>query len=497
MQATIREHAKVVIVGAGFSGLAMAIRLKQTGIEDFVLLERGDDVGGAWHFNTYPGCRCDVPSHLYSLSFAPNPNWSNTFSPQAEIRAYLGRCADEFGIREHLRTGVEVEGASWDEVEQRWEVETSAGAVAGQFLVNGMGPLTEPKFPDLPGLEKFEGATMHSARWNHDVHLAGKRIASIGTGASAIQYVPEIRKEAERLYVFQRTAPWVMPHGARPISDRERAVFRRFPLVQRTIREAIYWGRELLVFGFVKRPSLMKRLEKLSRSHMAKQIPDRRLRERVTPDYTLGCKRLLPSNHWYRALGEDNVELVTEGIAEVRENSVVGADGTERSVDAIVFGTGFHITDAPFAGLIRGRDGGTLGESWGGSPRAYLGTSVPGFPNLFLLLGANTGLGHGSMVYMIEAQVEHILAAIEACDRSGATTIEVRRETYESYNRDVDERMEGTVWNTGGCSSFYLDSTGRNSTQWPDFTWRFRRRAVNFESGTYEIATRRPSPVTA
>jgi cation diffusion facilitator CzcD-associated flavoprotein CzcO len=479
------QQVKVVIVGSGFSGLAMAIRLKQEGIEDFIILDRADDVGGVWHHNTYPGCRCDVPSHLYSLSVAPNPDWTNTYSPQAEIRDYLRNCADRFGLRPHLRTNVEVETATWREDDHLWEIETSAGTLCASVLVSGMGPLTEPKMPDIPGLEDFRGKTMHSARWDHDYDLGGKRVASIGTGASAIQYVPEIRGEVEHLHVFQRTAPWVLPHGGRPISDRERTLFRRLPLAQRLVRDAVYWSRELLVFGFAKDPRLMRLIEKLARSHMEKQISDPELLEKVTPDYTIGCKRLLPSNRWYRALGEPNVDLVTAGIEEVRESSIIDADGVEREVDAIIFGTGFHITDPPIAEQVRGREGRLLSDVWQGSPRAYLGASVPGFPNFFLLLGANTGIGHGSLVHMGEAQVEHVIGAIGAMNAHGAATIEVRSEAHDEFNREVDRRMQGTVWNTGGCSSFYFDETGRNAAQWPDFTWRFRRRAVSVEAEAY------------
>ncbi|MDQ6803989.1 MAG: NAD(P)/FAD-dependent oxidoreductase [Actinomycetota bacterium] len=492
-----QEHAKVVIVGAGFSGLAMAIRLEQQGIDDYVILERADDVGGTWHYNTYPGCMCDVPSHLYSLSFAPNPAWSHTYSPQAEIRAYLQGCAEEFGIRGHLRTNVEVEAASWREDEELWDIDTSAGTFTANVLVAGMGPLTEPMIPALPGLARFQGKTMHSARWDHDYELAGKRVASIGTGASAIQYVPEIRPLLDRLYVFQRTAPWVMPHGDRPITELERMLYRRVPFAQRLVRASVYAARELLVLGFAKDPRLMGMLERLARSHMRRHISDPDLLERVTPDYTLGCKRILPSNRWYPALGERNVELVTDGIEEIRERCIVDARGVEREVDAIIFGTGFHVTDIPGAQQVRGRDGKLISEVWRGSPRAYLGTAVPGFPNLFLLLGPNTGLGHSSMVYMIESQVEHVLRAILAMERSGATTIEVRPQAHAEFNRVLDERMRGTVWDTGGCTSFYLDETGRNATLWPDWTWRFRRLAARFDSGAYTLRTRRPATLTA
>lgn len=482
------EHSKIVIVGAGFSGLGMAIRLKQSGIHDFVVLERAIDVGGTWHVNTYPGCRCDVPSHLYSFSFAPNPGWTNTYSSQPEIRDYLRRCADDFAIRPHIVTGVEVEAAQWSADEQRWLIETSAGAFSADVLVSGMGPLTEPKLPDVPGLERFEGKTMHSSRWDHDYDLTGKRVASIGTGASAIQYVPAIQEEVERLYVFQRTAPWIMPHGARPISDRERTIFRRVPLAQRFVRAFVYLSKELLVLGFAKRPRLMGALERLAGSHRERQVSDPRLRAKVTPDYLLGCKRLLPSNRWYPALQQPNVELVEGGLSAVGSNSVVDAAGVEREVDTIIFGTGFHVSDPPFAEQLRGADGRLMSETWEGTPRAYLGTSVPGFPNLFLLLGPNTGLGHSSMVYMIETQIEHVLHAVKLVDRRRAGAIEVRREVYDAFNRQVDENMKGTVWESG-CSSFYQDATGRNGVLWPDWTWRFRRLATRFDEHAYQLST--------
>jgi len=489
------QHAKVIIVGGGFSGLGMAARLKEAGIEDLIILERAGEVGGAWQANTYPGCTCDVPSHLYSFSFAPNPEWSSTYSPQPEIHDYLRRCADRFGLRPHLRLNVEVELATWREDDQLWELDSSDGTFTANVVVSAMGPLTEPKLPDVPGLDAFEGTVMHSARWDHDYDLAGKRVASIGTGASAIQYVPEISANVDQLFVFQRTAPWIMPHGKRLIRDAERTLYRRVPLAQKLVRGAVYAGRELLVVGFAKRPRVMGAFERLARSHRDKQISDPRLRRDVTPDYKLGCKRLVPSNHWYRALQQPNVELVPSALQEVRPRSVVDAGGVERDVDAIVFGTGFHVTDIPAAHHVRGRDGVLLSEVWQGSPRAYLGTSMPGFPNFFMLLGPNTGLGHSSMVYMIESQVEHVRDAIAAMDGAGATAIEVRGEAHDAFNRDVDSQMRGTVWDVGGCSSFYIDATGRNATLWPDWTWRFRRRARRFDAAAYELTA--PTPVTA
>jgi cation diffusion facilitator CzcD-associated flavoprotein CzcO len=338
---------------------------------------------------------------------------------------------------------------------------------------------------------------MHSARWDHDYDLSAKTVASIGTGASAIQYVPEIQDQVEKLYVLQRTAPWVMPHSNRPITASERRLYRRLPLAQRLVRSLVYLSKELLVLGFVERPRLMGLLEKISRSHMRKHVSDPDMLAKLTPEYTLGCKRIVPSNRWYPALASPNVELVAAGLAEIRPRSIVDTDGVEREVDAIIFGTGFHVTDMPLAHQVRGRDGELLEEVWQGSPRAYLGTSVPGFPNFFMLLGPNTGLGHSSMIYMIESQIEHVRQAIGALRESGAATIEVRPRAHAAYNREVDAQMRGTVWDTGGCSSFYLDATGRNATLWPDWTWRFRRLCSDFEAGAYELSVGRPAMVAA
>jgi cation diffusion facilitator CzcD-associated flavoprotein CzcO len=483
---------EVAVIGAGFSGLGMAIRLREAGI-DFVVLERGTDVGGTWWANTYPGCACDVPSHLYSFSFALNPDWSQTYSTQPEIRDYLRGVVERFDLRRNIRLGHEVRQATWDEEAGVWELETSHGRLRTRVLVAGMGPLTEPKIPELPGLDSFEGPVFHSARWDHSVDLRGKRVAAVGTGASAIQFVPAIQPKVSRLHVFQRTAPWVVPHTNRPITGFERRLYRRVPLAQRLVRGAIYAMRETLVLGFVKRPRLMRFVERAARRHIERQVSDPVLREKVTPDYTIGCKRILPSNLWYPALGKPNVELVTGGIAEVRPRSVVGADGVEREVDAIVFGTGFYVTDMPIGKRVRGRDGRVLDDLWQGSPRAYLGTAVTGFPNLFMLLGPNTGLGHSSMVYMIESQLAHVMRALGALRSSRARTIEVRPEAQERYNADLDVRLQGTVWNTG-CASWYLDENGRNSTLWPDWTWRFRRRLASFDPADYELGTAVPAP---
>ena len=485
------EKVDVAIVGSGFSGLGMAIRLKQQGNHDFVVLERDDEVGGTWNANTYPGCACDIPSHLYSFSFAPNPGWSQTYSPQPEIRDYLQRCATDFGVRSHMRLRTTVADARWSEAEGRWTIETDRGELSARVLISAMGPLTEPKVPDLPGLDAFEGETWHSARWNHDYDLSGRRIASVGTGASAIQYVPEIAPAVEKLHVFQRTAPWIAPHNNRRIRDWERRIYRALPAAQRLVRGGVYTLREAMVLMLAKRPQAMRLLERVAREHRERQVDDPELLRKVSPDYSMGCKRILPSNHWYPTLGRPNVELVTGGVREVRRSSVVGEDGVEREVDAIVFGTGFQVTEMPAAELIVGTDGRPLSEIWAGSPRAHRGATVPGFPNLFLLLGPNTGLGHSSMVYMIESQIAYVLDALRTMRERGAPVAEVTPDALERYNAAIDDRMDGTIWDTG-CVSWYQDATGRNGAIWPDWTWRFRRETATFDEAAYEL--RAPAP---
>jgi cation diffusion facilitator CzcD-associated flavoprotein CzcO len=484
------DEVDVAIVGSGFSGLGMAIQLGRDGVEDFIVLERAEEVGGTWWFNSYPNCGCDVPSHLYSFSFAPNPDWSRTYSKQPEIEAYLRRVAHAHVSPDRLHLGTTVTGAAWDEEARRWTVETDRGAVRARILISAAGALSDPKRPDIPGIDRFQGRMFHSAQWDHSYDVAGKRVAAIGTGASAIQFVPAIAPQVEQLYVYQRTAPWVMPHSDRPIKPLEKRLYKRFPVLQRLVRAGIYSSRELLVLGFVKQPRIMKLIQRIAEKHIAAQVSDPGLREKVTPDYTLGCKRILPSNHWYPALGRDNVELVTDPIAEIREHSVVTRSGTEHEVDAIVFGTGFNVVDMPVARYVRGRDGRTMHETWGGSPRAHLGSTVPGFPNLFMLLGPNTGLGHSSMVYMIESQVAYVGDALRRMRAQGAEVAEVRPEVAEAYNRELDARMEHTVWTTG-CSSWYLDDTGRNPTLWPDWTFRFRQRTSRFDPAKHVLSAPR------
>lgn len=489
------QHFHVAIAGSGFGGLGMAIRLKQEGLEDFVILERAPDVGGVWRDNAYPGCACDVQSHLYSFSFVPNPGWSRSYSPQAEIQAYLRDCAERFALRPHIRLGHTVREARWDDGAQRWFIETSEGPFTADVFVSAVGALSEPSIPSLPGLETFEGKVMHSARWDPGYALEGRKVAVIGTGASAIQFIPEIQPKVGRLVVFQRTPPWVLPRGDRPLSVWMKGVYRAVPGVQRLVRGLISALRELLVLGFMH-PWILKRAQRVALWHLRRSVPDPVLRAKLIPSYTMGCKRVLLSDNYLTSLTHPNVEVVTEGIREVRAHSIVAADGTEHPVDAILFGTGFHVTDMPVANIIRGRHGRTLADVWQGSPRAHLGTTVNGFPNLFMLLGPNTGLGHSSVVAMMESQVEHVLGALRYLEGRGLAAVEPTAEAQAAFVQDVDSRLSGTVWNQGGCKSWYLDVTGRNSALWPGSTWAFRRRVEHFEPDEY-IAISRRVPVFA
>lgn len=491
-------HVDVAIVGTGFAGLGMAIKLKQAGRDDFVVLERADDVGGTWRDNTYPGCQCDVPSNVYSFSFAPNPRWTRTFAPQPEIWDYLRHVTDRYGLRPNIRFGAELTGAAWDEARQHWTIETVRGTLTARVLVGAMGGLSEPAIPQLPGLHTFAGEAFHSAQWNHDLDLGGRRVAVIGTGASAIQFVPAIQPQVAQLTVFQRTPPWIMPRKDRRVRPRERGLFRLLPAAQRAVRGAVYWGREATVLPFMHPKRLGRLPEGMARGHLQRSVSDPELRAQLTPDYAVGCKRILLSNEWYPALQQPNVDVVGEGIAEIRPGAVVTRDGVEHEVDTIVFGTGFRVTDMPFVERLRGRGGRLLGDEWREHGMAALrGTTVHGFPNLFLLVGPNTGLGHNSIVFMIEAQLAYALDALERTERAGAAVFEADRAAQERFNATVQRRMDGTVWTAGGCASWYLDAHGRNTTLWPGTSWRFRRETRRFDTAEYALSApliQPPSP---
>ncbi|MFQ6392001.1 flavin-containing monooxygenase [Nocardia sp. KC 131] len=484
------RHVKTIIIGSGFAGLGLAIRLSQQGRNDYLVLERGSDVGGTWRDNTYPGAACDVPSHLYSYSFALNPDWTRSFSKQGEIQQYIQGVAAKYKVRDKHLFDCDVTAARWNNDTSWWEIESSKGSFTADTVVSAVGALCEPALPDIKGIGNFKGEVFHSARWNHDADLTGKRVAIIGTGASSIQIVPSIAPKVAHLDVYQRTAPWLLPRMDRPYTLPERFAFKRIPGFQRLARAAIYAVRETQVVGLAKIPALMQAFELIARAKLKHEIRDPELRAKVTPNFRIGCKRMLISNEYYPALGRDNVDVVTDGIAEVRENSIVTKDGTEREIDALIVATGFHVTDSPAYNTIAGKDGRTLSEVFDEiGQQGYKGSSIANFPNMFFLLGPNVGLGHTSMVFMIESQINYIADALATVDRMGLRTVEVRRDKQDAYNVELKNKLEGSVWNTGGCSSWYLDKHGNNTTLWPDFTFEFRRLTKTFDVAAYETTS--------
>ncbi|MGW0774678.1 flavin-containing monooxygenase [Streptomyces sp. NPDC002835] len=482
------EHVRVAVIGSGFGGLGAAVRLRREGITDFVVLERAASVGGTWRDNSYPGCACDVPSHLYSFSFAPNPDWPRTFSGQEHIRAYLEHVTDTFRLRPHLRLEHEVLMMRWDTDELRWEIETSQGTLTADVVVSATGPLSDPKMPDVPGLADFPGKVFHSARWDHDYDLTGKRVAMIGTGASAIQIVPSIQPKVDSLILFQRTPPWVMPRMDRKISGAERWLHRQLPFTS-AARRGLLWGiRELQVQAFTKRPNELGLVEQLAKANMRKAIKDPELRARLTPSYRIGCKRILLSSTYYPALAQPNVDVVASGLKEVRGSTLVAADGTETEVDAIIFGTGFHVTDMPIAERVVGAEGITLGEAWKDGMESLRGATAAGFPNWMTIIGPNTGLGNSSMILMIESQLNYLADYMRQLNLLGeGTALTARPSSVHAWNRRVQERMKRTVWNTGGCTSWYLDASGRNTTIWPGTTTEFRSATRHVDLAEYEV----------
>jgi cation diffusion facilitator CzcD-associated flavoprotein CzcO len=494
---TLPGRVHTLVVGAGFAGLGTAIKLAENGFVDYLVVDKGHSVGGTWRDNTYPGAACDVPSQLYSFSFAPNPGWSRSFSPQPEIHAYLERTAEQAGVLDRFRFGVTVREMTWDEDENVWLVDTDHGSVIADVVITGSGGLSEPKLPEIEGIDSFEGEVFHSARWNHDYDLTGKRVAVIGTGASSIQIVPAIADQVSHLDVYQRTAPWVMPRKDRPYRSVEKLGFRFLPFFQRAYRTGIYWGRECFVPGFVVNPKLAAPAKKMALQNIERGISDPALRAAVTPDYQIGCKRILISNDYYPALAADHVDLVTDGIAQITPTGVVTQDGTTREVDAIIVATGFYTTEQPIAQHITGRDGQTLAHAWRDSGMtAYKGTTIAGFPNLFQIVGPNTGLGHSSMVFMIESQIAYILSALQKMGAREIATVEPRPEVQQAWNDDLQQRMQRTVWNAGGCASWYIDSHGRNTTLWPRTTFKFRSLLSDFDLERYVVTARKDITAT-
>ncbi|MCW0190850.1 NAD(P)/FAD-dependent oxidoreductase [Rhodococcus sp. WS1] len=478
------DHFEVVIIGGGISGIGAAIHLQRLGIDNFALLEKADSLGGTWRANTYPGCACDVPSGLYSYSFAANPDWTRLFAEQPEIREYIENTAGTHGVDKHVRFGVEMLSARWDASQSLWKITTSSGELTARFVIAAAGPWNEPLTPAIPGLEAFEGEVFHSSQWNHDYDLTGKRVAVVGTGASAVQFVPRIVSQVSALHLYQRTAQWVLPKPDHYVPRIERSVMRFVPGAQKALRSIEYGIMEALGLGF-RNPWILRIVQKLGSAQLRLQVRDPKLRKALTPDYTLGCKRLLMSNSYYPALGKPNVSVHANAVEQIRGNTVIGADGVEAEVDAIIFGTGFHILDMPIASKVFDGEGRSLDDHWQGSPQAYFGSAVSGFPNAFILLGPSLGTGHTSAFMILEAQLNYVAQAIGHARRHGWQTIDVREEVQAAFNSQVQEALGTTVYNAGGCESYFFDVNGRNSFNWPWSSGAMRRRLRDFDPYAY------------
>lgn len=491
------EDVRVAIIGTGFGGLGAAIRLREAGIDDMVVLEREHEVGGTWRENTYPGCACDVPSHLYSFSFDLNPDWSRMFAPQPEILDYLRRAARK--VEDVIRFDTELESAQWDDSEQRWLIETSKGSFRAQVLLSATGPLSEPKRPDVAGLDSFEGTMFHSAQWDHSKDLSGERVAVIGTGASGAQFIPHVQRVAAQMDVFQRTPPWVMPRPDFPHGPRTRRLFRRFPVLQRAVRNGVYYFAESLVYGLVRDQRALRPNEAVGRWLLRRQVKDPVLRAKLTPDYRIGCKRIVFANDYFPALAQPNADVITDPIREVVADGIVTADGRHHAYDTILLGTGFNVWGQASADRVIGRDGRSLREAWEPTgPVAYRGTAVAGFPNHFLIIGPNTGLGNNSMINIIEAQLEFVIDALKTMERSRLASVDVRPDAQERHNEQIQERMVGTVWIDGGCKSWYLTADGVNRTLWPSYSDTFKKQLKHFEPADFEtVPAPEPSLATA
>ena len=479
----------ILIIGAGFAGLGMAIRLKRQGRDDFIIIERAEDVGGTWRDNHYPGIACDVPSHLYSYSYLPNPDWTRVFSPGGEIQAYIRKCAEDEGILPHIRFGTDMLESRWDEAAKHWAVETSQGRFEARILITGTGHLADGHMPKIEGLDSFTGAVFHSANWDHSVDLTGKRIGVVGSGASAIQIVPEMQKLASDLVVFQRSAPYMIPRRDRAYTAGEMRLCQRDPAVIEEMRSEIFWSGE---FNFAQRrniPRFLQEAKTLAVGHLEANIHDPALRAKLTPDYEIGCKRLLISNGYYPAISAENTTLEASALTRVEGGTAYGTSGQGHDLDVLVFATGFEAVRPPFAARIFGADGVNLDAHWNKGMQAYDSIAVNGYPNLFIINGPNTGLGHNSVVYIIEAQVDYILGALAYIDDTGVEVIEARREAEDSYMDKLHARSQGTVWLAGGCKSWYVDErSGRLTLIWPDFAHSFRDENGSFHPEGYAMS---------
>lgn len=482
-------HTRALIIGTGFSGLGMAIALQRQGVE-FLLLEKADDIGGTWRDNTYPGCACDIPSHMYSFSFEPKADWTHMWSFQPEIQDYLQGVTAKYGLRRHIRFGSHVDRAHWDDAEMRWHVFTETGQeYVAQFLVSGAGALHLPLIPDFEGLDQFQGRAFHSAEWDHSVDLAGKRVAVVGTGASAIQIVPEIVKDVGALQLYQRTPAWVLPRPNNAFPMWMRRVFSVVPGARALLRLGIYWAHEGVGYAMTRRPALLKIGEWMGKWNIRHNISDPELRRKLTPDYRAGCKRILNSDTYYRGIANPKTEVITDRIARFSADGIVTADGTERKGDVVVFATGFHVTDSYTYVDIKGPGGEDLVDRWNrDGVEAHRGIAVADMPNLFFLLGPNTGLGHNSVVFMIESQINYVAQAIAAVDKAGAQALAPTRGAQDEFNAELQRELDRAVWSTGGCHSWYLDEHGKNRTLWGGMTWQYWLATRKFQPAEYAFS---------
>ena len=485
-QATLPSSTSIAIVGAGFGGLGMAIQLRKAGITDFVILEKARSIGGVWRDNTYPGAACDIPSHLYSYSFAQRFRWSRVYAPRRDIYRYLQECFREYGLARHLHLECEVKSTRYDEVRGVWRLHTTAGAsLQARVLITATGQLNRPAYPDIPGLQAFGGKVFHSARWDHRYDLRGKRVAIVGTGASAIQFTPRVARRAAQVYLFQRSAAYVLPKLDHRFSLLQHRLFDALPFLYRAARATVYALYETLGIGFVSWRPAMQPLRAAAMWNMRRAIKDPELRRKLTPDYPLGCKRVLFSNDYYPALTRSNVELITAGIASAGTTGLRTADRREYEVDAIILGTGFAAAELLAPMEIIGRAGVRLTEAWRGGPEAYLGLAVAGFPNLFMLYGPNTNLGHNSIIYMLESQIRYVMQAIAHLNSMPGACLEVRAQAQTRYNRRLQQALARTVW-SDGCRSWYINAQGRVISNWSGFTFTYRRMTRKFDPSLYE-----------
>jgi cation diffusion facilitator CzcD-associated flavoprotein CzcO len=490
------QHTKILVIGGGYSGIGAAIRLRKSKIEDFTLIEKGDKLGGTWRVNTYPECGADTPSIIYSFSFARNPDWDYTFAKQPQIEKYLDDVADKYGVPQHAQFNTKAVAGHWDDEASHWVVETNKGTIIAKYVIACAGPQHEIDMPQIPGVESFEGEAFHSANWDHDVELEGKTVAIIGTGASAMQFLPEIQPKLGKMILFQRTAPWVMPRYDSETKLWQKKLFRRVPILNRALAQTIYLASEGLQYA-QRHPKAMQQIQKLATKNLEKDVADLELRKQWTPNFTMGCKRILFSNRWYKALTAPNAEVVSLGVDSITPTGLIDSDGVERQADVIIYGTGFRVTDPDIAHRITGRAGITLSELWNGSPQAYYSTAVHGYPNAFIVLGPNVGNGHGSVSTLVELISDYIVKGIETAEAEGLASIEVKQHTQDVYNAEVQDALQGTVFNAGGCSSYYIDTNGRNSSIYPWTTLKFRRDTKQFKLADYETTKPKAAPQPA